>query len=94
MLFKQRIFLILAGHATSEDLDGFLREAVSLNRAQILYRLRSRHAKYRCNYSAVKKLQPRSLPLILRVLGEQGVQRNVVWALVVDRFALATGTNG
>ena len=65
--------LEMAGNATSEDLDGFLREAVSLNCARILCRQRSRHAKYKCNHTIAKKSQPRRLPLVLRAFKDSAV---------------------
>lgn len=77
MLPKQHAFLTLTGHETSNDRDEFLCEAISLNRARILCRLRSRHANYKCNYSTVKKSQPKRLPLIAKALKNPTASRGV-----------------
>ena len=60
--------LTLLGQEAFEDIDKFLHEVVSLNRARILCRLRSRHATYRCNYSSLRKSEPIRLPLISEAL--------------------------
>jgi hypothetical protein len=86
-------FLTFAGHETSEDRDEFLREAISLNRARILCRLRSRHANYKCNYSSAKKSQPRRLPLISKALKDPAascaVPSSDFATLVADAEALS-----
>ena len=85
--------LMLLGYKTSEDWDKVLYEAVSLNRLRILCRIRSKHAIYKSNFAAEKKLQRPRLPLILGALRDpkacHGIASSDFSTLITDAEILS-----